>query len=218
MKKLLPLLFFVLLHANLFADDSKDFAIKLLDKAVENLMADAGVQMEFSYSVCDGNGDVQFTDEGVFLMDSSADENKLQRYSLKMNEMQVWCDGELQWTYMTQSNEVYVTKANSNEMQNLSPLYFMQLYKNGYTCSAEARSGNMEVTLRPQQETVDFDEVLIILDMKTLRPKRIYLYTNVSDCAKISINGYKRECKFENSQFVCPAELLKSAEVINMYD
>lgn len=218
MKKLLPLLFFTLLSANLFADDSKNSAIKLLDKAVENLIADAGVEMEFSYSVYDGDGDVQFTDKGLFLMDNGTDDSRLQRFCLRMNQMMVWCNGEMQWTYMAQSDEVYVTNANSNEMQSLSPLHFMQLHRNGYTCSAETRSESIEVTLRPQKGDIDFDEVLIVLDVKTLRPTKISLYTNISDRAEISIHGYRSGCKFDNSRFVCPAELLKSAEVINMCD
>ena len=92
--------------------------------AIKKIEADAAVQMTFSYSVYDAGGTEQFSDDGSLKLDGG-------RYALLLSPMKLWCDGQTQWSYMAQVNEVYITDADSQEAQIYNPVYLMGLYKKG---------------------------------------------------------------------------------------
>ena len=102
----------------------------LLDKVVETMKNDAPLQMDYSYTVYDDDGTVLLKDKGVMRLEGN-------RYSLVMDKMGVWCDGETQWSYMLDIDEVYITDAASDEAQNLSPLFIIENYRK--RCSKKAR-------------------------------------------------------------------------------
>ncbi|MBO5807260.1 MAG: hypothetical protein J6Q98_03590, partial [Bacteroidaceae bacterium] len=101
------ILLLLLLPAMAFAQSA---AVEFLDKAVAAMKADAAVQMDYSSTVYDENGKAVQTDKGVMRLDGN-------RYSLLMDEMKVWCNGKVQWSYMSSVNEIYITDAASDEAQ-----------------------------------------------------------------------------------------------------
>lgn len=213
----LSMLLAMILPTMLFADDNKSVAVTLLDKAVEAIKADVGVQMDFTYEFSDANGDVHVTDKGFFCVDNCPENKDIQLYTLQMQQMKIWCNGKKQWNYMAQTNEVYLTAANSDEAQSLSPLYLMQLYKSGdYNCSADAKSGNSVVTLTSANEETEFNKIFVTLDTKTLHLERITLVDRDGNSIEIVINAYKSDCKFESHLFEFPANEYSDAELIDM--
>ena len=77
----LSILLAMILPTMLFADDNKSVAVTLLDKAVEAIKADVGVQMDFTYEFSDANGDVHVTDKGFFCVDNCPDNKDIQLYT-----------------------------------------------------------------------------------------------------------------------------------------
>ena len=81
MKRLQLLLMLLLLPASvLFADNGKNAAVSVLDKAVQVMKSDAGVSMEFTYTVSDADGDALFNDKGYFCLDKNSDANLCSEY------------------------------------------------------------------------------------------------------------------------------------------
>ena len=113
----------------------------MLDKAVEVMNADAPLQMDYSYTVYDDDGEVVVNDKGVMRLDGN-------RYSLVMDKMGVWCNGKTQWSYMLEIDEIYITDSSSDEAQNLSPLFIMENYRNGCTKEVAMQDGVTVITLQ----------------------------------------------------------------------
>ena len=109
----------LLLLFPLFAMAQKDAAV-VLDNVVAAIKADAALQMDYTYTIFDEEGAVVYSDNGTMKLDN-------ERYALDMDNMKIWCDGKTQWSYMKDIDEVYITAAGSDEAQNLSPLYIMEM-------------------------------------------------------------------------------------------
>ena len=83
-------------------------AVAMLDKAVAVIKSDAAVQMDYDYTVYDDDDVIVYSDNGTMRLDND-------RYSLIMENMKVWCNGKVQWSYMKDIDEVYITDADSEE-------------------------------------------------------------------------------------------------------
>ena len=218
MKRLQLLLMLLLPLSLLFADNGKNLAVSVLDKAVQVMKSDAGVSMEFTYTVSDANGDALFNDKGYFCLDKNPEANTAERYTLQMQQLRIWCNGERQWNYMAQTNEIYITAADSEEAQSLSPLYLMQLYKSGlYQCSLQTVAGKDVITLRSTDSATDFTEIKVWLSTKNSRLTRLQMVTADGSCAQIVIDDYKSGCSFKSGMFECPIGEYRDAEVIDMF-
>ncbi|MBQ5730254.1 MAG: outer membrane lipoprotein carrier protein LolA [Bacteroidaceae bacterium] len=212
MRRLLILLF--LLPMMLYA--SNDGVEAVLDKAVAKLKADSGVQMEFEYSVYDADASLLFREKGSLLIDADKAVAGKECFSLLLEQLKIWCNGTVQWNYTGQTNEIYITDAESDEAQNLSPLYIMQLYKNGYRGSLKENVGANVITLLPIDNNGEFDKVQVTIDKESLQPVRIALSMNGNGSTEIVVKSYKAGCLFNSKQFVCPVNEFPDAEVVDM--
>lgn len=213
MKKLF-LLMVLWMPAVLIAGEKE--AVAVLDATVARIKADAGVQMDFKYTVYDADGSLLFADKGAFSMDDNSDGQKEQRYALLLEQMKIWCDGNRQWNYLADTNEIYITPAGSEEAQNFSPIYLMELYKNGYSCSLKEDGGKSVVTLVATDDENEFDEVEVHVDKATSRPVKLLLNMGDNGYTEIAISNYRAGCTFDKMLFVCPIEKFPGVEVIDM--
>ncbi len=191
-------------------------AVKLLDKAVAQIKADTGVQMDFEYSLYNANGERSVAEKGVFYADCSLEAKDKERFALLLEHLKIWCDGTRQWNYSGQTDEIYITDAESEEAQNLSPLHIMQLYKGGYKSSLSAEEAVNVVTLLPTDDNGEFGKVVLYIDKATLQPLKMQLDMGDNGCINIEIKKYKGGCKFADEIFVCPVNDYPNAEVIDM--
>lgn len=212
MRKFLILL--LMLPLALYADNDK--AVKVLDTAVAKLKSDTGVQMEFVYSVFDADASLQFSEKGILLIDSDRLVKGKECFALLLEQLKIWCNGTAQWNYSGQTNEIYITDADSEEAQNLSPIYIMQLYKNGYGCSMKEEAKRCVITLLPVDAEREFSQVVVTIEKESLKPVTIVLYMNGNGSAEIVMNNYKTGCAFNIKQFTCPLDEYPDAEVVDM--
>lgn len=184
-------------------------AKSLLAGAIKQIEADAAVQMLFSYSVYDAGGSEQFSDDGSLKLDG-------ERYALLLSPLKLWCDGQTQWSYMAQTDEIYITEADSEDAQIYNPVYLMGLYKKGYDCSVKTAAGVDVVTLLATDKEQDFEKVVLSLDSKTAQPLDIQIFVAGQGYTAVKINSYKRGCNFDNRVYNCPTEDFPTAEIVDM--
>lgn len=197
-----------------WADGGK--VVELLDRAVERIKSDGGVQMNFEYSAYDAGGECLFTDRGVFYADCRSGDKGKERFALLLEELKIWCDGVQQWNYSAQTGEIYITAADSDEAQNLSPLYIMQLYKSGYSCSLIDEGANSVVTLLPTDENGELSKVVLYVNKKTLQPVKMQLFIGDNGRIDIAIKGYKGGLELKDEVFVCPVNDFPNVEIVDM--
>ena len=204
------LLFFFLamLQLSLFAQKVEVDADAVLDKALASIKADLPVRMDYDYKVFDDNTELLMNDKGVIYIDNN-------RYALLMQDMKVWCDGETQWSYMREINEVYITDAAADEAQNLSPLYVMEHYRDGYSRSAVSKDGFTAVMLKAMNEDSDVECVLLLISEENYRLVSMIISMPGQGAVEIDLDGYVAKCGVDDV-FTCPLDDFREAEVIDM--
>lgn len=181
----------------------------LLDRAVARIKADAAVQMDYSYSVYDDEGNLSYRDKGIMKLDDG-------RYALLMDNMKVWCNGKVQWSYMKDVDEIYITDADSEEAENLSPLYIMEKYRTGYTVSLKERDSLAMVTFLSKDSGEEVDKLELFIDEKTERLAKMFIYMQEQGRVEVFLDNYKAKCSFAKKSYECPVKEFPTAEVIDM--
>lgn len=192
----------------LFAAAQGD-AAALLDGAVAVIKADAAVQMGYDYTVYDDDDVIVYSDNGVMRLDND-------RYSLIMENMKVWCDGKTQWSYMKDIDEVYITAADSEEAQNLSPLYIMEKYRENYTLALVDKGALAVVVLTAKDSEEEVDRVELSIDRKTARLQSLFIHMSAQGKVEVFLNDYVAKCSFAAKEYECPVEEFPTAEIIDM--
>lgn len=180
----------------------------LLDKVVATMKNDAPLQMDYSYIVYDDDNTVVLRDKGVMRLDGN-------RYSLVMDKMGVWCDGETQWSYMLDIDEIYITDASSDEAQNLSPLFIIENYRSGCSKSVEIQNGALFVTLQAVAGG-DIEKVLLDVNADDNRLKAMTVFMAGQGYVKVLLDKYQINCNFASDVYKCPVEELGASEIIDM--
>jgi hypothetical protein len=180
----------------------------VLDKAVAVMNADAPLQMDYSYTVYDEDNSVVMKDNGMMMLDG-------ERYSVVMDKMGVWCDGETQWSYMLEIDEIYITDSSSGEAQNLSPLYIMENYRKGCTKDVKLHDDNLFVTLHAPAGS-EFEKVVLRIDEASYRLETMNIFMPNQGYVEIILDKYQIKCNFASDVYKCPVEELDAAEIIDM--
>lgn len=202
-------LFFAMLQLPLLAQKASVDANIVLDKALASIKADLPVQMGYDYEVLGDDNELLQSDKGVIYIDNN-------RYALLMQDMKVWCDGETQWSYMREVDEVYVTDADSDEAQNLSPLYIMEHYREGYSASAVSEDGVVTVTLQAMSEESDVESVQLLIFESDYRLVSMIISMAGQGCVLVELDGYIANCGVGDEIFTCPLDNFQTSEVIDM--
>lgn len=201
--------FFAMLQLPLFAQKVEVGADAVLDKALAGIKADLPVRMDYDYKVFDDNAELLLSDKGIIYIDNN-------RYALLMQDMKVWCDGVTQWSYMREINEVYVTDAEADEAQNLSPLYVMEHYREGFSRSAVSKDGFTAVMLKAMDEGSEVDSVLLLISEENYRLVSMMISMPGQGAVEVNLDGYVADCGVADDVFACPLDDYRDAEIIDM--
>lgn len=205
MMKKIVFLFFALFPLVAVAQGSAE---ALLEKAVAVIKSDAAVQMDYDYTVYDDDGVIVYSDNGTMKLDND-------RYSLVMENMKVWCDGKVQWSYMKDIDEVYITGADSEEAQNLSPLYIMEKYRDNYSMALVDKGASAMVVLT-SKESEEVERLELVIDKETARLQSLFVYMPAQGKVEVFLNNYVAKCSFGRKEYECPVNAFPTAEIIDM--
>lgn len=184
-------------------------ADNLLDKVVAGIRASSPLKMDYSYNVFDDDGELVQADKGYIYIDDC-------RYALMMDNMKVWCDGTTQWSYMKDIDEIYITEADSEEAQNLSPLYIMEHYRKDCDASLTDNGDKSLVTLKIDDEENDIERVELYVSKKETQLVAMLIYMPGQGHIEVLLDGYTPNCGVGDDAFVCPEDDFSSAEIIDM--
>ena len=181
----------------------------LLDDVAACIKADAPVRMDYSYKVYDEDGELLQVDKGLLCVDN-------ERYALLMDNMMVWCNGATQWSYMREIDEIYVTDASADEAQNLSPLYAVECYREGYEASLADKGTCWFVELHAADEDVDVQCVELLVSKSDKRLEAMFIYMPGQGKIEVLLDGYTPRCGVSADAFECPLDEFPGVEVVDM--
>lgn len=104
------------------AGSTEPAAKKILDKVYQNYERMGTLELQFSYE--------QKTADRPTVQNKGQLITKDKKFKLLLPEMEIYCDGKVQYTYLKKNNEVQIT--NPDEMENkYHPKNLASLYKSG---------------------------------------------------------------------------------------
>ncbi len=126
----------------------------------------------------------------------------------------VWFDGTTQWTYMANNDEVNISTPNANQLSQMNPLNFINLYKKGYTLSMTTSNGTHEVHMVAESSSAQIQEVYVSVNAKTYIPTQVRMKKRGS-WLTISINNF-HSLSIDDGAFRFNKSDYPTAEIIDL--
>lgn len=161
MRKILTTIFFVIFSLALNAQDAQT----ILENAAKAYNNAGGIKASFVLNSKHSSSNDTYTYNGTAFL-------KANKFKIEIPDAITWFDGRTQWVYMKENEEVNISNPDNSELQNISPSYILNTYKNGYklTYKGEKVSGNktlVEIELTPFKQNSDIRKIIIGIDKST---------------------------------------------------
>ncbi|EJW91654.1 hypothetical protein EVA_20253 [gut metagenome] len=191
-------------------------AKKILDQTAETFRLSGGVSAAFMLNhylnnVIDGKsaGSIQLQGD---------------KFVLTAGGITTWFDGRTQWSYVVENEEVNVTTPTSQELQQLNPYAFLQLYRQGYdfhlgTISSFAGKQVWDILLVANVQKQEFSRIRLYIAKEGYRPLFIRLERKdepAGSWAEIVITDYRVHQHYEDAFFIFDSKRYPDAEIIDL--
>ena len=174
-----------------FAQKIDAKAKTILDAVSANYKAKKNTYFKFTYGT--GTGKVSKTETGIFYSTPS-------QYKLNIMGNEQIFDGKKVYNISKEDQEVTIAKPNGSE-KTLSPINYIDEYKNGYTVTYSGKSGALDkITLVPVKDNGIKNVVLFINTPKKQISKIIQTSTD-NELAMITVSQYKENQTLSASTF-----------------
>lgn len=174
-----------------FAQKIDAKAKTILDAVSANYKAKKNTYFKFTYGT--GSGKVSKTETGIFYSTPS-------QYKLNIMGNEQIFDGKKVYNISKEDQEVTIAKPNGSE-KTLSPINYIDEYKNGYTVTYSGKSGALDkITLVPVKDNGIKNVVLYINTPKKQISKIIQTSTD-NELATITVSQYKENQTLSASTF-----------------
>ena len=175
-------------------------AEEVLDKAFSIWKADSGIRAEF-----------EGTENGVLLL-------KGDKFHLSNGNIESWYDGEAQWSYVADTEEVNISHPTPEELQSINPYHILMRYKTDFHYiykGSQTRNGvkGHEIILTPKGSTQD---VIRLFISNTFQPLGIKMEHNGQTVSEINVTRYQTNQKFGEQTFRFNKLLYPNAEIIDL--
>lgn len=146
---------------------------------------------------------------------------KGEKFFLKTTDALTWFDGETQWSYLVESEEVNISNPTSEELQGINPYALLSMYEQGFvyelgkTRTYRGRS-IYEVILTASDKHKEMSRIVLYVTRDTYQPLYIVAELNNGSSTEITITNYKEGLKFADSLFVFDRKQYPRAEIIDL--
>ena len=175
-------------------------ASEVLDKAFAIWKADSGIRAEFG-----GN------ENGVLLL-------KGEKFYLSNGTIESWYDGETQWSYVADTEEVNISHPTPEELQSINPYHILMRYKTDFHYiykGSQTRNGvkGHEIILTPKHSN---REIFRLFISNTYQPLAIKIEQNGQTVCEINVTRYETNQKFGDETFRFNKLQYPNAEIIDL--
>ena len=189
-------------------------AIAIMDKAFAGFERSQGIELLFETTSIDADGNAYPTETGKAYI-------KGDRFKLEMEAMHIWFDGETQWVFMKDANEVNISEPVGQEIAAVSPLALLGMYKNGYLLKApESKTENnipvYQIEMQPATGNKDFKRVTASINKKNYTVVQVVLTAVNGMQTQININRYNANYQFDDALFRFDKTAHPDAEIVDL--
>jgi outer membrane lipoprotein-sorting protein len=174
-----------------FAQKIDAKAKTILDAVSANYKAKKNTYFKFTYGT--GSGKISKTETGIFYSTPS-------QYKLNIMGNEQIFDGKKVYNISKEDQEVTIAKPNGSE-KALSPINYIDEYKNGYTVTYSGKSGTLDkITLVPVKNN-GIKNVVLYINTPKKQIAKIAQTSTENDLAVITVTQYKENQSISSSTF-----------------
>lgn len=200
MNRIYTLFFLLMLTLSLSAQqDTK--AKNILDKTVEKYNQSKGISVIFGGS-----------QSGKLLL-------KGEKFQLTTQDVTTWFDGQTQWSYLKQNEEVNISTPTPEELRAINPYAWLSLYKQGFNyrySGVKTREGKQghEIVLTPQTKQ-DIQSITLLID-SDYEPIYIGILPTEGQMQEFIVHNYRTQLNLNDNAFRFDKSKYPNAEIIDM--
>lgn len=143
------------------------------------------------------------------------------KFVLKTTDAITWFDGETQWSYLTDSEEVNISNPTEEELQGINPYALLSIYQKGFSYALgknKTYQGRAihEVVLTSTDKKKEMSKLILYVTKDTYQPLYILAELNNGSRNEIKITSYRGGQKFDDSTFAFDKKQYPRAEIIDL--
>jgi outer membrane lipoprotein-sorting protein len=204
----------VLLLAFVTSAQTAGDAKAILDKTYTAYEASQGIILSFTSTIMEADGTTYMTQTGKAFIKSD-------RFKLEMEAMDIWFDGETQWVWLKDVDEVNISNPTGQEIAVISPLALLGMYKKGYTLktplSQTVNGKNVHlVEMVPAVSNKDFKAVSVAIEKSSHTLVQVILTMSNGMTTKIDITNYNANHKLSDAEFKFDKSAHPELEIVDL--
>lgn len=192
--------------------DNDPNAKKILDKLKKEY--DSYKSMELSFSLeMELPGQPKETQKGLVAQEGN-------KYLVKLDQQEIYCDGKLLWVYLKKNNEVQINNFNAKDTEGIiTPKDMMQLYSKGnfaYAITGEGTENNKAVTFiefKPLDSDSEYSKFRLAVDTKLNKMVSMKVFSKDGSRYSLTVKNLTPNKKFDNGFFVFNTSKYKGVRV-----
>ena len=204
MKKLIYLMF--LFPCVIFAQDQK--AKTILDQLSNKTKSYTSIKAKFTNTFSSTVTDINESQSGTLYLKGDA-------YRLEMEAQTIICDGETNWIYLPDDEEVNITEIDDEENE-LNPSKIFTIYENGYKYKFVREDGkNYHIDLFPE-ESGPFTKVELFINKSKMQISSFTMIDKQGSHFKYVIDSFVTNKEMKNDFFVFKTSDYPNVDVIDL--
>lgn len=139
------------------------------------------------------------------------------KFVIETPQAQIWYDGQTQWTYSADTNEVNVTEPTDEELQQVNPFTIITALSQNYTSELVKQTPNANtIKLKASIPDAYITQAIMELNKKDNMPNKISLSLDNGSQAVISITAITLGKHLPSTFFVFDAKKYPEAQIIDL--
>ena len=204
MKKLFFIFF--LFPCVIFAQDQK--AKSILDQLSDKTKSYTSIEAKFTNTFSSTVTDINESQSGTLYLKDDA-------YRLEMEAQTIICDGETNWIYLPDDEEVNITEIDDEENE-LNPSKIFTIYENGYKYKFVREDGkNYHIDLFPE-ESGPFTKVELFINKSKMQISSFTMIDKQGSHFKYVIDSFVTNKEMKNDFFVFKTSDYPNVDVIDL--
>jgi len=188
-------------------------AKEILDKTSNTLSKDSGIKATFLLKNYRQHKLTGQTEGSISLKGS--------RFVLETPGTTTWFNGKTQWTYITENEEINISIPTEEELQNINPYSFINLYKKGFTYKISEHKiykgkNTYKIILTPEDKKQAISQIELLIEQYSFQPVLIRVNSKKEEETIVEILSYRSKLNIPDNSFTCNEKQYPHAEIIDL--
>jgi outer membrane lipoprotein-sorting protein len=184
----------------------------ILDAVSEKTKSYNSITAGFEFIIENKEAGIRESNKGELILQG-------EKYKLAINGIEIFCDGETQWTYLPDAMEVNISEPNSDE-EAINPASIFTIYGHGYKNTYLGEFTNelkktWKIEMVPSEQN-EFERIIIEIEQDTYKILNAKMSGNDGNTYIINVTSMETGKKYPASAFSFNTDDHPDVDIIDM--